>query len=123
MGEVNTILHCLHLKELGDVDCQSSQQGGEDVDDDPVAPALDLPVVVRSTDSQISLHTDTNDEEDAAADAHPVERVVEEGEEELMVEHIFIHIHILCSQNFKYCKNEVEAGDEKSILGAILKYC
>ena len=71
MGEVNTILHCLHLKELGDVDCQSSQQGGEDVDDDPVAPALHLPVVVRSTDSQVPLHTHSYDQVDTGTHTYP----------------------------------------------------
>ena len=97
MRIVHAVLNYFNLKELSDIDGDSHQKGGEDVHDDPVAPALDLPVVMRSTDSEISLHTDTNDEEDAAADAHPVERVVEEGEEVCMVEHLIIHISILCS--------------------------
>ena len=97
IGEILAEAERLNFQELGGVDCQSCYQGWDDVHDDPVAPALDLPVVVRSTDSQISLHTDTNNEEDAATDAHPVERVVEQGEEILMLEHLSVHITILCS--------------------------
>ena len=71
--------------------------------------------MVGSTDSEISLHTDTNDEEDAATDANPVERVVEEGEEVLMVERLLIYIPLFCSYNFQYGKNEVEAEKFKII--------
>ena len=71
MSEVNTVLSSLNLKEFCDIDRKSGQQGGEDVDDDPVAPALHLPVVVRSTDSQVPLHPHGNDQVDTRAHADP----------------------------------------------------
>ena len=71
VSEVNTVLSSLNLKEFGDIDRKSGQQGGEDVDDDPVAPALHLPVVVRSTDSQVPLHPHGNDQVDTRAHADP----------------------------------------------------
>ena len=72
--------------------------------------------MVRSANSQVPLNTDTNEEEDAAADAHPekdldyvivdssaaqpVERVVDEWEEVLVVEDRIINIIELCSDYF-----------------------
>ena len=70
MSIVHTVLNYFNLKKLCDIDGHSHQKGGEDVHDHPVAPALDLPEVVRSTDSQISLHSHSYDQADAKAHHH-----------------------------------------------------
>ena len=66
-----------HFKGPRSVDCHSCQQRREDVHDDPVAPALHLPVVVGSADCQVPLNTHSNDEKDATADTDPEEKVVQ----------------------------------------------
>ena len=72
MLEILTKVEGPHFKGPRSVDCHSCQQRREDVHDDPVAPALDLPEVVRSTDSQISLHSHGYDQADAKAHHHSV---------------------------------------------------
>ena len=71
VGEVKTKLGRLDLHELGDVDGNSCNQGGYDVDQGPVVLSLDLAVVVRATDSQVTLEADTDDEVDTGADTDP----------------------------------------------------
>ena len=87
---------------------------------------MHLPVVVRSTDSQVSLHTHTYHQEDAGADAYPdkyllckfsdsnidqpVKRILKDWEEVLMIENCVIHITKFCSNHFQNGKNEVETG-------------
>ena len=56
VGEVHTELHSFYFEELRHVDSDCSQQCREDVHDHPLAPALHLPVVVGSADSQEPLH-------------------------------------------------------------------
>ena len=70
MRIVHTVLNYFNLKELCNIDGDSHQKGGNDVHDHPVAPALDLPEVVRSTDSQVSLHSHGYDQADAKAHHH-----------------------------------------------------
>ena len=69
MSEVHTVLDSCNLKELCHVDRQSHQQGGEDVHEDPAAPALDLPVVMRLTHSYVALHTNCYDQVDTGTHA------------------------------------------------------
>ena len=71
MREVKTKLSWLDLHELGDVDSDSCNQGGYDVDQGPAVLSLDLAVVVRATDSQVTLEADTDDEVDTGADTDP----------------------------------------------------
>ena len=60
-----------HFPELGEIDYNSGDQGREDVHDDPVPLALDLPVVVRSAHSQVSLNTHWYDDEYAGTEGQP----------------------------------------------------
>ena len=67
--------HCLHLQELGDVDEDGAEDGRDDVEDDPLRPGLNLPVVMRPTDSEEPLHPDGHDDVDTAAHADPGKQV------------------------------------------------
>ena len=49
MSIINTVVNNFDLKKLCSIDSNGDHEGGEEVGDDPAAPALDLPVVVRST--------------------------------------------------------------------------
>ena len=49
MSVINTVVNNFDLKKLCSIDSNGDHEGGEEVGDDPAAPALDLPVVVRST--------------------------------------------------------------------------
>ena len=73
MLEILTKVEGPHFKGPRSVDCHSCQQRREDVHDDPVAPALHLPVVVGSADGNIH----SNDERDVTADTDPEEKLVQ----------------------------------------------
>jgi hypothetical protein len=65
------MLSNLNLQELGHIDHHSTGQSWEDVHEGPVAPSLDLSVVVRSTDSQVSLNTNSYDQVDTGTETDP----------------------------------------------------
>ena len=74
--EVKAEFSRLNLHELGDVDCNCCKQGGDDVGQGPVVLALDLAVVVRATDSQVTLKPNTDDQINTGADTHPGNTIV-----------------------------------------------
>ena len=58
--KVKTNFRWFNLHELGDVDSESSNEGGDDVGKGPAVLALDLAVVVRTADRQVTLKTHTD---------------------------------------------------------------
>ena len=68
---VHTDLGETDLKELGDVDQESSEDGWEEITEDSAGPGLDLPVVVRPTDCQEPLNTHRHNYVDTAAHTDP----------------------------------------------------
>jgi hypothetical protein len=69
--KVKTNFRWFNLHELGDVDSDSSYEGGDDVGKGPAVLALDLAVVVRTTDRQVSLKTHADDQIYAGTDTDP----------------------------------------------------
>ena len=69
---VHTDLWETDLEELCNIDEESSQEGREEIAEDTTGAGLDLSVVVRPTDGQVSLNTNCYDEEDAQTQHDPV---------------------------------------------------
>ena len=59
------------LKELGQIDQESRQEGREEITEDSAGAGVDPSVVVRPTNSQISLNTNCEDEEDTQTHDDP----------------------------------------------------
>ena len=72
--KVKTNFRWFNLHELGDVDSDSSNECGDDVGKGPAVLALDLAVVVRTTDRQVPLKTHADYEIYAGTDTDPEEK-------------------------------------------------
>ena len=76
LREIKAEFSRLNFHELGDIDCNCCKQGRDDVGQGPVVLALDLAVVVRAADSQVTLKPNTDDQINTGADTHPGNTIV-----------------------------------------------
>ena len=73
MWEVPTYSRDSDLEELGDVDKDGSEDGWEEVAEDPGGAPLDLPVVVGPAHCEVPLHPHCYDQVDAQTQNYPAQ--------------------------------------------------
>ena len=71
MSEVHTVFDCFYLKEFGDVNYESSGDGRKNVGNDSTGSSLNLPIVMRPTDGEISFYANSQNEVNTGTQANP----------------------------------------------------
>ena len=76
------------LQELGEIDEESSQEGREEIAEQPAGAGLALSVVVRPADGCVSLNTNCQDQEDTQTQHDPGNQILTSSAQ--------LNIHGLC---------------------------